>query len=98
MLGLWSVGTAPLGLKLHVAFVSLNGISIEQTSARIQKTIQEGIQLNMSTKESKKLLKRYINSQTNLVIMFVDINNSTQMSLALTEREFALLGRLSRRK
>jgi adenylate cyclase len=62
-----------------------------QTSARIQKTIKEGIKLNMSTKESKELLKRHVNNKTNLVIMFIDINNSTQMSLALTEREFALV-------
>jgi adenylate cyclase len=70
---------------------SINRISFEQTSVRINKTIQGGIQLNMSTKESKKLLKKHVNNKTNLVIMFVDINNSTQMSLALTAREFALV-------
>jgi class 3 adenylate cyclase len=45
----------------------------------------------MSTQESKKLLKRHVNSKTNLVIMFVDINNSTQMSLSLSENKFALI-------
>jgi predicted hydrolase (HD superfamily) len=29
-----------------------------------------GIQLNISTKESKELLKRHVNSKTNLVIIF----------------------------
>ena len=64
---------------------------IEQTRVRITKTLMEGILLNMSTEESKKLLKRHVNNKTNLVIMFVDINNSTEMSLSLPENKFALL-------
>jgi class 3 adenylate cyclase len=65
--------------------------SLEQIRARITKTLKDGIQLDMSTQESKKFLKRHVNSKTNLVIMFIDINNSTQMSLALTEKKFALI-------
>src|SRR5919198_3980785 len=64
---------------------------LEQIRARITKTLTDGIQLNMSTEESKKLLKRHVNSKTNLVVMFVDINNSTQMSLSLSENKFALI-------
>jgi class 3 adenylate cyclase len=64
---------------------------MDQIRARITKTLTDGIQLNMSTQESKKLLKRHVNSKTNLVIMFVDINNSTQMSLSLSENKFALI-------
>jgi adenylate cyclase len=64
---------------------------LDQIRARITKTLNAGIQLNMSTQESKKLLKRHVNSKTNLVIMFVDINNSTQMSLSLPENKFALI-------
>jgi class 3 adenylate cyclase len=63
----------------------------EQTRARVNKTLIHGIQLNMSTEESKKLLKRHVNNKTNLVTMFVDINNSTEMSLSLPENKFALL-------
>jgi len=64
---------------------------LDQIRARITKTLNAGIQLNMSTQESKKLLKRHVNNKTNLVIMFVDINNSTQMSLSLPENKFALI-------
>ena len=64
---------------------------LEQIRARIAKSLEDGIQLNMSTEESKKLLKRHVNSKTNLVIMFVDINNSTQMSLSISENKFALV-------
>ena len=39
---------------------------LEQTRARVIKTLMDGIQLNMSTEESKKLLKRHVNSKTNL--------------------------------
>src|ERR687886_1994598 len=69
----------------------INKSLLDQISARIMKTLKAGIQLDMSTQESKKLLKRHVNSKTNLVIMFVDINNSTQMSLSLSEDKFALI-------
>lgn len=64
---------------------------LEQTRARVTKTLIDGIQLNMSTEESKKLLRRHVNTKTNLVTMFVDINNSTEMSLSLPEHKFALI-------
>ena len=63
----------------------------EQIRARITKTLKDGIQLNMSTEESKKFLRRHVNARTNLVIMIIDINNSTQMSLTLAESKFAQL-------
>ena len=65
--------------------------SLEQIRARITKTLKDGIQLDISTEECKKFLKRHVNSKTNLVIMFVDINNSTQMSLSLADKKFALI-------
>ena len=64
---------------------------LEQIRARINKTLIDGIQINMSTEESKKLLRRHVNTKTNLVVMFIDINNSTQMSLSLPEHKFALM-------
>ena len=63
----------------------------EQIRARVTKTLKDGIQLNMSTEESKKFLRRHVNTRTNLVIMIIDINNSTQMSLTLPESKFAQL-------
>jgi adenylate cyclase len=64
---------------------------LQQIRARVYKTLSDGIQLNMSTKESKKMLRRHVNSKTNLVIMFVDINGSTNMSLSLSQNKFALI-------
>src|SRR5581483_8490948 len=63
----------------------------DQIRARVNKTLLEGIKLNMSTEESKKFLRRHVNNRTTLISMFVDINNSTEMSLSLPEKQFALL-------
>jgi adenylate cyclase len=63
----------------------------EEIRARVTKTLKDGIQLNMSTEESKKFLRRHVNTRTNLVIMIIDINNSTQMSLTLPDFKFALI-------
>jgi len=72
--------------------MSLTNVSeLEKIRTRVAKTLAHGIQLNMSTDESKKLLKRHVNRKTNVVIMIVDVNNSTQMSLSLDEERFALL-------
>jgi adenylate cyclase len=65
--------------------------SLQQIRARVNKTLSDGIQLNMSTEESKKMLRRHVNGKTNLVIMFVDINGSTNMSLSLSQNKFALI-------
>jgi adenylate cyclase len=62
-----------------------------QIRARVMRTLKDGIQVDMSNEECKKYLKRHVHSKTNLVIMFVDINNSTQMSLTLSEKKFALI-------
>ena len=64
---------------------------LEQTRARVSKTLNEGMELNMSTEESKKLLRRHVNNKTHLITMFVDISDSTQMSLSLPDNKFALL-------
>ena len=64
---------------------------MQQIRARVNRTLGDGIQPNMSTEESKNLLRRHANSNTNLVIMVVDINDSTSMSLSLSENKFALI-------
>ena len=71
--------------------MSLTNLSLEQIRARVAKTLAHGIELNLSTDESKKLLKRHLNRKTNLAIMTIDVNNSIEMSLTLQEDRFALL-------
>jgi len=72
--------------------MSFTNVSVlEQIRARVAKTLTAGVQLNMLTDESKKLLKRHVNKKTNVVIIFIDVNNSTVMSLSLPEDRFALM-------
>src|SRR5690242_21782032 len=65
--------------------------SFEHIRDRVNNTLGNGVQIDLSTEESKKLLRRHVNSKTNLVIMIIDINNSTEMSLSLPENKFALM-------
>jgi hypothetical protein len=68
-----------------------NMLQLQQIRTRVNRTLGDGIQLDMSTEESKKMLRRHVNSNTNLVIMFVEINDSTSMSLFLSENQLALI-------
>jgi adenylate cyclase len=70
---------------------SINASSVQQIRARINRTLTDGIQLDMSTEESKKFLRRHVNSKTHIVIMFIDINGSTELSLSLPDDKFATL-------
>ncbi len=72
--------------------MSFSNVSVlEQIRARVAKTLTHGIQLDMSTNESKKLLKRHVNRKTKVVVIIIDVNNSTEMSLSVREDRFALL-------
>jgi len=57
--------------------------SFEHIRDIVNNTLGNGVQIDLSTEESKKLLRRHVNTKTNLVIMIIDINNSTEMSLSL---------------
>lgn len=71
--------------------INITSIDLSEIRARVDKTLMGGLQLDMSTQDCAKLLRRQVNTKTNLVIMFVDINNSTQLSLTLEDSRFALM-------
>ena len=64
---------------------------MQQIRARVDKTLTNGIQIDMSTEECKKLLRRHIKNKTHIAIMFIDIDGSTEMSLSLPDDKFAAL-------
>ena len=70
---------------------SVNASSVQQIRARVKKTLNDGVQIDMSTEESKKLLRRHVNNKTHVVIMIIDINDSTEMSFLLSDDKFATL-------
>ena len=64
---------------------------VGQIRARVLHTIQYGLEFDLTTDHSKNLLKRHLNSNTTMVILFVDINGSTQMSITLPPAKFATI-------
>lgn len=60
---------------------------VGQIRARVLHTIRYGLEFDLTTEQSKYLLKRHVNSNTTMVILFVDINGSTQMSITLRPSE-----------
>ena len=64
---------------------------VGQIRARVLHTIQYGLEFDLTTDHSKNLLKRHLNSNTTMVILFVDINGSTQMSITLPPVKFATI-------
>ena len=71
--------------------VKIASVDLSEIRARVNKTLMDGLQLDMSTQDCAKLLRRQVNTKINLVIMFVDINNSTELSLTLEDSKFALM-------
>ena len=70
---------------------SINASSAQQIRARVNTTLTSGVQIDLSTEESKKFLRRHVNNKTKIVIMFTDINDSTKMSFSLPDEKFAAL-------
>ncbi len=64
---------------------------MEQIRARVLHTIRHGLEFDLTTEQSKLLLKRHVNSNATMVILFIDINGSTQMSMTLPPQQFASL-------
>ena len=64
---------------------------VGQIRARVLHTIRYGLEFDLTTEQSKYLLKRHVNSNTTMVILFVDINGSTQMSITLPPVKFATI-------
>jgi len=53
----------------------------QQIKARVLHTIKYGLEFDLSTEQCKQFLKRHVNSNAIMVILIIDINGSTQMSI-----------------
>jgi adenylate cyclase len=49
------------------------------------------LQFDLSTEDCKKFLKRHVNGKVKLAILYIDIHDSTKMSLLLSATNFALI-------
>src|SRR3712207_2712610 len=59
--------------------------------ARVRQTLDRGVQIDLSTESCKRFLRRKVNQKVGVVILYVDIDGSTKMSIALSPDKFAAI-------
>jgi adenylate cyclase len=59
--------------------------------ARVRQTLDRGVQIDLSTESCKRFLRRKVNQKLGVVILYVDIDGSTKMSMALSPDKFATI-------
>jgi adenylate cyclase len=59
--------------------------------ARVRQTLDKGVQIDLSTESCKRFLRRSVNQKVGVVILYVDIDGSTKMSMALSPEKFAMI-------
>jgi hypothetical protein len=67
------------------------GTSLKQIQSRILTSLENGLQFDLSTEDCNKFLRRHVNDKVKLAILYIDIHNSTKMSLLLSATNFALM-------
>ena len=69
-----------------------NSNLIEKVQNRVTHTLDNhGLLIDLSIEHCKRYLQRKINSKTNVVVMYVDMNGSTKMSRDLPSMELSLI-------
>jgi class 3 adenylate cyclase len=59
--------------------------------ARVRQTLDRGVQIDLSTESCKRFLRRKVNQKVGVVILYVDIDGSTKMSMTLPPDKFATI-------
>ena len=59
--------------------------------ARVRQTLDKGVQIDLSTEPCKRFLRRKVNQKVDVVILYADIDGSTNMSMALPPNKFATI-------
>jgi class 3 adenylate cyclase len=57
----------------------------------VRQTLDRGVQIDLSTESCKRFLRRRVNQKIGVVILYVDIDGSTKMSMALAPDKFATI-------
>lgn len=65
--------------------------NLEQIRARVQHTLETGVQIDLSTEECKKYLRRHVNSKIKIAVLYIDIIGSTNMNQVLPASKLALM-------
>jgi adenylate cyclase len=64
---------------------------LNAAQARVRQTLDKGVQIDLSTEACKRFLRRKVNQKVGVVILYVDIDGSTKMSMALSPEKFATI-------
>ncbi len=67
------------------------GKDLNSAQARVRQTLDKGVQIDLSTESCKRFLRRKVNQKVGVVILYVDIDGSTQMSMALSPEKSATI-------
>jgi adenylate cyclase len=59
--------------------------------ARVRQTLEKGVQIDLSTESSKRFLRRKVDQKIDVVILYVDIDGSTNLSMLLQPKKFAMI-------
>ncbi|MDQ3837066.1 MAG: adenylate/guanylate cyclase domain-containing protein, partial [Thermoproteota archaeon] len=64
---------------------------LKAAQARVRQTLDIGVQIDLSTESCKRFLRRKVNQKVDVVILYVDIDGSTKMSMTLSAEKFATI-------
>ncbi len=64
-------------------------MDLKQIQTRADQTLEKGVQIDLSTSMCKRYLRRHANQKTNVVVLYVDIDGSTQMTLSVASANLA---------
>ena len=64
---------------------------LSAVQARVRQTLDKGVQIDLSTESCKRFLRRKVNQKVGVVILYVDIDGSTKMSMTLSPEKFATI-------
>lgn len=64
---------------------------LDAIQARVKQTLDKGVQIDLSTELCKRFLRRHVNCKIEAVILYVDIDGSTRMSMSITPLQFATI-------
>ena len=64
---------------------------IQETQKRIWKSLKQGIEYDATVDRSDAFLRKHVNEKLHMVVLFVDLVGSTNMSLSLPEEKVAII-------
>jgi adenylate cyclase len=65
--------------------------NFDSIQARVRQTLDRGVQIDLSTDLCKRFLRRRVNQKIAVVILYVDIDGSTKLSMSTAPDRFATI-------